>query len=70
MKATRKKPRGESYKEKATRRQLHQKAPKMMLLGESYQEKATRRKLKGEGHEETVIWRRPPVDSYKEKAAR
>jgi hypothetical protein len=46
VKATRRRPRGENYKEKATRRKL-QRIPR----GESYKEKTARRKLQGEGHE-------------------
>jgi hypothetical protein len=53
MKTSRRRTRGESYKEKATRRKLqvkgHEKKKKLL-----YKEKATRRKLQGEGYEETA----------------
>ncbi len=45
--ATRRRPRGESYKEKAIRKSYNEEA-----IRKSYNEKATRRKLQGEGHEE------------------
>ncbi len=45
--ATRRRPRGESYKEMAIRNNYNEKA-----IRKSYNEKATRRKLQGEDHEE------------------